>query len=176
NRRYCLKRSAFWLDFAEFDEASARGRHHWANGETEHGAAAYEEALGLYRGDFFGDADLLEWFSLDRHHYRGAALALRHQLAEHYALQGHYEEARSHWVAILGLDGVDERAHCGLLRLYGQFGQWGHLQEQFVLMRQACRQQLDSEPPDSARVLYERLLAAREGERAAIRTVLLRES
>ncbi|MBU6430193.1 MAG: bacterial transcriptional activator domain-containing protein, partial [Cyanobacteria bacterium REEB65] len=155
--RYCLDRAALWLDIDAFEQAAKQGRHLWLAGERIQAAQALEEALLLYRGDLLADTDLLEWFDLERHRYRTLAIAMHQQLAEHYVESGSFEDARSHWLAILALDATDEQAHCGLMRLCARFGQWQRLREQYELMRKAFRNELGCEPSEAANQLFKNL-------------------
>ncbi|MBU6427835.1 MAG: tetratricopeptide repeat protein [Cyanobacteria bacterium REEB65] len=159
--RYQLERREIDLDLEAFDRATDEGQRNWRAGNKSQAAHAFEEALLLYRGDLFDDGDLLEWFDLERHHYRNRVVEIRHKLADFYLSAGQFEEGRTHLLAILALDPTDEQAHCGLMRLYAQFGQWQRLHQQYDLMCKAFQTHLDRQPTQDALGLFAQLKATR---------------
>jgi len=128
-----------------------------------------EEALALYRGPFMEGFSVEEsaayedWISLVRERLQRQALAAYQRLIEQVEGQSEYERACALAWSWVELAPWQESAHRALMRLLALSGQRGAALAQYETCRRALREELDVEPGDETRRLYERI---RDGELA----------
>jgi predicted ATPase/class 3 adenylate cyclase/DNA-binding SARP family transcriptional activator len=128
-----------------------------------------EEAVALYRGLFlegfsFGDSPAYEdWMLLVRERLQRQVLEALQRLADHGEACGEYERASKYAWRRVELAPWQEQAHQSLMRLLALNGQRGAALAQYETCRRALREELDVEPGEETRRLYERI---RDGELA----------
>lgn len=146
-----------WVDFELFLQHVANAQSHDARGSA---TAAIEELVAaerLYQGDF-----------LEEHRYDEWLVPLRASLCEHYCnllerLSGHAFETGNYdgcivlCAKMLVLDRCDERAHRRLMHCYGRQGIAHLALRQFHACARALRTELDTEPSESTRALFQQV-------------------
>jgi DNA-binding SARP family transcriptional activator/class 3 adenylate cyclase/tetratricopeptide (TPR) repeat protein len=147
-----------WVDAVAFSRLAQ------ANAATSDGL---EQAIALYRGPFMegfsiGDGVAYEdWISLTRDRMQRQVLATFQRLVEHREGQGDYGRACEvawRWVELAPWQ---EQAHRATMHLLALSGQRGAALAQYEACRRALREELDVEPGEETRQLYERI---RDGE------------
>ena len=142
------------VDVEAFEDAAAtarRGRE----------PAAYRAAIELYTGELLPEDPYEEWAEEKREGLRRLHLALLSELA------GLHEEHAEYWPAIEALRRVaaeeptNEEAHVGLMRLHALGGQRREALLQYERLREALGEELDEEPDDASRRLYEEIRAGK---------------
>lgn len=140
-----------WLDVEEFDRLVERGRRHEDMGETDQAAAAYEFAVGLYRGEFLADDPYDDWAAVIRERLRLACLDTLGRLSNLHFNAGRYAASAILCQHIIEQDPCREDAYRRLMRCYSRQGQ-SHLA---LIQYRACVRTLESElgvEPDLATV------------------------
>jgi len=140
-----------WLDVEEFDKLVERGRLHEDVGETDHAAAAYDFATGLYRGEFLADDPYDDWAALSRERLRLAYLDTLGRLSTIHFNAWQYAASANLCQRIIEQDPCREDAYRRLMRCYSRQGQ-PHLA---LIQYRACVRTLESElgiEPDVATV------------------------
>src|SRR5215212_6561700 len=80
-------------DVEEFDERYERGRQLERAGQAEEAAACYEEAVGLYRGDYLLEDLYEDWTMVERERLSNAYGDMLDRLAVHYLQRGQLRES-----------------------------------------------------------------------------------
>ncbi|MFC6670543.1 AfsR/SARP family transcriptional regulator [Marinobacterium aestuariivivens] len=139
----------------------------------------FNRLLGLREADAWSEAatlcggELLEgfqsrsypfedWLQLQREHYRRKALDLLQQLLDEYIGQNQFSKALHLGARLLMLDPLREDVHRQLMQLYAQQGQYNHAFRQYQLCRSLLRRELDMEPDQNTRNLYQLLQHRRQ--------------
>ena len=122
---YLLDGRAVLSDCDLFERRYHRGRAFVAAGDREGAAAAFGEALALYRGDYMADHPYAEWTQLRRAHFVERRLDALTYLCEHAAARGDLASVEEHARSILAVDRLRERAHRQLMRRHYRLGQRG---------------------------------------------------
>jgi DNA-binding SARP family transcriptional activator len=150
-----------WLDVEEFDKLVERGRLHEDVGETDQATAAYEFAVGLYRGEFLADDPYDDWAALIRERLRLACLDTLGRLSNLHLSAGRYAASANLCQRIIEQDPCREDAYRRLMRCYSRQGQ-PHLA---LIQYRACARALKSElgvEPDLATVKLHNQVRRRE--------------
>ena len=80
-------------DVEEFDDLYERGRGLERAGREEEAAACYEEAIGLYRGDYLVEDLYEDWTMVERERLSNAYVDMLGRLAVHYMESGQPQES-----------------------------------------------------------------------------------
>ena len=146
-----------WVDVEAFEEAArTAGRV----GEP----AAYRAAIDLYAGELLPADRYAEWAEEKREALRQSYITLLVELAALYEERGEWEPAISALTSALETDLAHEEAHLGLMRLFAAAGRRGDAILQYQRLRRVLADELDAEPGEAGRLLYERIAAARSHE------------
>jgi len=160
-------------DVEEFQELLARVRlarrrkDGGASGPAEAEKNLLLKAAALYTGDFMDGFSLKEcrefsgWQLQQEEYLRRelcSALGLLAEICEH---SGDWEEGILHCRRLVREDGLNEDAHCTLMRLYSASGQRASALNQFRLCRQILQEELQLGPEESTVELYESILHSR---------------
>ena len=146
---------SYRIDVEEFDRLFADGETARRARDQEAFVRAFEQAVGLYRGEFMqGSYD--EWVEGQRSYYREQYLRMLEILAA--AAQKSGEWARSLDLArlILRDDQFREDVHCMMMRAHAASGNRAAAREQYETLRRLLRKELGLEPaPETQRVYQE---------------------
>ncbi|HVR42215.1 MAG TPA: response regulator [Thermoanaerobaculia bacterium] len=126
---------------------------------------ARAEAVDLYRGELLEGLNLAEenfesWVGLERERLREAALAAYASLLERRASEGNLDGAIQTALRLLAIDPLRESTHRTLMGLYLQQGRREAAIKQYHSCAEALRRQLEVEPDDETRRLYEEIMAS----------------
>ncbi|BCJ49380.1 hypothetical protein Asp14428_08550 [Actinoplanes sp. NBRC 14428] len=111
-----------WVDVDRFEERIARARADERGGDDNAAVAAYEDATGLYRGEFLADEPYEEWPSALRRGLRLRQLDALDRLARLHFGQGRYARAADLVLRLLEEDPCREEAHRLLMRCHSRRG------------------------------------------------------
>jgi len=143
--------AAIWLDAVELE------RH------LEEGRAA--EALGLYRGDFLegfhvrGSLPFEDWCVWQQERYHRLVIDALHKAITCAAAAGDYQNGKDLALKLLELDPLDEVGHRQQMQLLALDGQRNAALLQYEALRTILRSELDVEPSEESRRLYEQIAA-----------------
>src|SRR5688572_25835447 len=143
-----------WLDVEVFEASAAAARR---PGDPE----SYREAIALYTGDFLPEDLYEEWTVRRREELRNAHLSLLVELARLYEARGDAQAAIGVLQQVIEVEPLYEEAHLGLMRLYAMSGQRHQAVRQYQQLREALKQELDTDPDASAQQLYQEIIAGR---------------
>lgn len=124
---------------------------------------ALAEAVDLYRGEFLDGLSISEvgfedWVSIEREKLRETALSALASVVDQQMLSGKSEAAVQTSLRILSIDPLRESTHRMLMRLYVLQGRRESAIKQYQTCRDVLRRQLDVEPDDETRRLFEEIL------------------
>ena len=137
-----------WLDVAEFDRSVISDP---------------EAALRLYRGSFLEGFSLKDspdydgWTAILREKYVQMASKALGRLGERYEQDGAYEPAIANARRRLEMEPWQEEAHRSLMRLLARGGQRSAALVQYRTCCRLLARELDVEPSDETRALYEQI-------------------
>ena len=142
-----------WVDAEAFEGAAAarRGRE----------PAAYRAAMELYAGDLLPEDLYEEWTQEKREELRRSYHALLSELAALYEERGEYGAATEASRRVVAQEPTREEAHAGLMRLHALSGRHQEAILQYERLRKALREELDQEPTEASRRLYEGIRAGK---------------
>ncbi|MCZ7572936.1 MAG: tetratricopeptide repeat protein [Ardenticatenaceae bacterium] len=175
--RYSLDRSIDqWLDVTTFEQAVNTSYRRWMTTDrsfssdskllSRPGLTDLRDAVELYGGDFLegccprGCPDFMDWLFLERDRLKQQYIKGLRVLAVESAIQGRFQQAIADFQRILGVDPLNEAAHCDLMVAYYVLGQRDRAVEQYHSLCRVLRQMLDLEPLTETQALY---LAIRDG-------------
>jgi DNA-binding SARP family transcriptional activator len=153
-----IGRQFHWVDVDAFESLIRRGR---CDASPERAEEAYREALSWYRGEYLADldADTLECW-LERERLGELYLNALEELASLCARQGRVSESDQLLLSLLSQDPCRESAVQALMRSALARREWAAAAEHYLCFRDRLWQDLDAEPAEDTRLLYE---AARRG-------------
>jgi DNA-binding SARP family transcriptional activator len=140
-------------DVEEFDERYERGRQLERAGQAEEAAACYEEAVGLYRGDYLLEDLYEDWTMVERERLSNAYGDMLDRLAVHYLQSGQLRESVRCCYRALEKDRCHEDSHRLLMRCYVQLGQRGRALRQYRLCERILDQKYGTAPSPETRSL-----------------------
>jgi len=150
-----------WIDIAMFTEVA----HHLRSGsQVKSDMLILERAVDLYRGEFLEGFSLPdspafeEWVLLNRERFHRLMIEALHQLADYYQQASQYEQALQFTWRQLELDPWQESAHRQVMKLLAFSGQRAKALIQFETCRRILREELEIEPDEKTKVLYEQIL------------------
>ena len=137
------------LDIAAFGQAVAAGD--------------WETAVAHYRGPFLAgfaagaSAEFEEWILTQRERFHREAVAALQAALHAQEAAGRLDQALDHAFRLVSLDTWREEAHQQLMRLLALTGQRTAALRQFETCRQILARELDVEPSDETRALFEQI-------------------
>ncbi len=143
--------STIWLDADELE------RH------LDEGRAA--EALALYRGDFLegfhvrGSLSFEDWCVWQQERYHRLMVDALHKAISRVAAAGSYQHGGELALKLLELDPLDELGHRQQMQLLALDGQRNAALLRYEALRTILRAELDVEPSEDSRRLYEQIAA-----------------
>jgi LuxR family maltose regulon positive regulatory protein len=167
--------SRLWVDIAAFHKfLSQLQQHNHPENEICDGCLTIlEKMVQLYRGEFLeglnlDDApDFDEWQFFQRDSLRQQLAGILQRLSARYADRGQWDQAIAlarRWIA---LDRLHEPAHRVLIDLYARAGQKTAAVRQYEELARLLREQLDQEPEQETRQLYEQIRGKEEVKQVA---------
>ncbi len=144
-------------DVTEFRRLSAAAR---GQGEAAHQARL--EAINLYRGPFLETCEY-EWCYELRQALQDEMLTLLLAEGQYLAQLKQYSEAETFYLRALSLDSFDERAHRGIMWCRAANNDRAGALRQFRECVRILTDELDVEPSQETRALYEAILAGTLG-------------
>ncbi len=140
------------VDTVEFERLIERGRPN-----------DLEQAITLYRGDFFEgvgvkEAAFEEWLIARRERLRELALEAMAKLLAHQTKADRVDEAIRLAARLLTLDPLQERVHRQLMRLYSRQGRRPAALRQYQLCCQVLERELGIEPEQETKELYQQIM------------------
>jgi LuxR family maltose regulon positive regulatory protein len=165
------------------EQVSFPNRHSHLPGVTcAECVAALEQAVVLYRGDFFQGFNLRDcpefdrWQSFQQDRWRSTYAGALQQLSTYYQNQRQWEKAIGYVQSWLSLDRLNETAQRTLIHLYRQSAQPGLALRQYESWTNLLQDELGQAPDAETLALYETLLPARETGGAENRSSFSRSS
>lgn len=146
----------FWLDTAEFEQVFNAFNDKDARDLTVQDFGTVRSAVDLYRGDFL-EGWYQDWCLFERERFQIMHLMLLDKLVQYCEMHGNYAAGLSYGTDILHHDHAYERAHCQMMRLYFMAGDRTQALHQYQRCVTALHNELDIEPSESTRQLYEEI-------------------
>lgn len=160
--RYRLSpRIGMSTDIDEFDSRFAEGRRLEEAGRVPEAVAEYEQAVGLYRGDYLVEDLYEDWTAIERERLVDSYTELLRRLAAHHMKTGQPRESVRTCYRILEKDRCDEDTHRLLMECFVRLGQRARALRQYGLCEQALRHEHNMAPSPETRVLYASILKDR---------------
>jgi DNA-binding SARP family transcriptional activator len=161
--QYALNPQVFAEDDARaFLRLCGAGDSCWQNGDLERARVAYLEALSVYAGDYYVDAQDLPWALAERERLLARYLTALDRMGAIWARQGRHELAVDCYQRLLDRDGFREDIHCQLIRCYLRLGQRGLALRQYEHCAALLIDELGMEPMDETQELYRYIREALE--------------
>ena len=143
------------VDVERFEALAAAGERSTRAGHAEAAAAAYDQAVGLYRGDLRAGSDLHTL--LERERLRGLYLRLLARLADHTFARGEYADCLERALRLLAHDPCREDAHRLVMRCHVRRGERAQALRQYRLCEAVLRTEFDAAPEPATRELFDRV-------------------
>jgi LuxR family maltose regulon positive regulatory protein len=143
--------------------AGAEGHAHETGEMCPECLGMREQAVRLYRGDFFEGFNLKDcpefddWQFFQREGLRGEYGGVLEKLAGYYQGKGEWERGILHARSWLALDRLHEPAQRMLMGLYGQSGQKSAALRQYEECKRLMEQELGQPPETDTTLLYEEI-------------------
>ncbi|MDQ3396907.1 MAG: NB-ARC domain-containing protein [Deinococcota bacterium] len=129
----------------------------------------YEAALAHYKGDLLPEDHYQDWTSARREELYSLHLDLLMELAQLHEGREDHPAALGAFRKVLEREPALEAAHLGIMRAYLMLGQRHSALRQYGRLHEALRRELDAEPDEESRRLYEQILAGDPKVRIKVR-------
>ncbi len=146
----------FWLDIAEFERIFNVFNDKDPRGLTLKDFRMIGSAIDLYQGDLL-EGWYQDWCLFERERFQIMHLMLLDKLVQYCEIHGHYAAGLAYATTILRHDHAYERTHCQMMRLYFMTGDRTQALHQYQRCVMALRNELDIEPSESTKQLYEEI-------------------
>lgn len=146
----------FWLDIAEFERIFNVFNDKDPRGLTLKDFRMIGSAIDLYQGDLL-EGWYQDWCLFERERFQIMHLMLLDKLVQYCEIHGHYAAGLAYATTILRHDHAYERTHCQMMRLYFMAGDRTQALHQYQRCVTALRNELDIEPSESTKQLYEEI-------------------
>jgi DNA-binding SARP family transcriptional activator len=150
-------------DIEDFDDGYERGRRLERMGSAEEAARAYEEAVGLYRGDYLLEDLYEDWTMVERERLSNAHVEMLDRLAVHYMQSGQLRDSVRACYEVLEKDRCHEDSHRLLMSCYVRLGQRGRALRQYRLCERILGQEYGTTPSPEIQDLYRSILGKERG-------------
>jgi DNA-binding SARP family transcriptional activator len=148
----CPEDEPLWVHVEAFESAAATARR-------SREPAAYRAALELYVGDLLPEDLYEEWTEEKREELKQLYLTLLLELAALHEEREEYKPAIEALGWVVSEEPANEEAHTGLMRLHALSGQHHEAILQYERFRRTLREELDEEPGEASRRLYDEIRA-----------------
>lgn len=146
-----------WIDFVQFERYARLGQQQEAAGDMESAMTAYAVADELYQGDFLEEDPYEEWAIPQRERLRTSYLRITERLAAYHMQHEEYAAAAAIAQKALRHEPSYEAAHRWLIRCFIAQGQRHLAVRQYQTLARLLQEELDLEPSQESKELYERL-------------------
>lgn len=150
------------IDVEEFRALVQLGRRAEAAGNAEAAIAAYEQAVGLYRGDYLQEELYSDWCWQEREQLRETCLAVLRSLAALWGKAGVWDRSVEYLRRALELDQLREEIHRELMYALWAAGRRDEAVRQYDVCARLLRAELDLEPLPETQQLLQRIRAGPE--------------
>jgi DNA-binding SARP family transcriptional activator len=155
--------TSYWLDVAHFEAAFAQVQRISAQELTLEHMQSLQAAAQLYKGDLLeGWHD--DWCIFERERLQSMYLAMLDKLISYSEIQQDFASGLLYGVQVLRYDRARESTHRRLMRLYYLTGDRTGALRQYQACVAALRHELDVEPAESTRRLYQHICADKLSE------------
>jgi len=151
-------RIELWLDIAVLEDAFKKTQGITGRDLEEGQAQMLQRAAELYRGDLM-DGWYQDWCLYERERLQHLYLAMLDKLMDYCEVHGAYEDGLIFGERVLHYDRARERTHRRLMRLYYLAGDRTSALRQYRKCVTMLKEELDVEPAESTRVVYEMIRA-----------------
>jgi DNA-binding SARP family transcriptional activator len=151
-------------DVEEFDARYERGRLLERAGQGAEAASEYEQAIGLYRGDYLVEDLYEDWTAVERERLINAYVDMLDRLANYHKRTGRTQEAINSRYRLLEKDPYHEESYQFLMRCYAQLGLRGRALHHYELCERMFGNLYGSSPPPEVQALYRELLCEERKE------------
>jgi DNA-binding SARP family transcriptional activator len=141
-------------DVDEFDGLYERGRSLERANRAEEAAALYEEAVGLYRGDYLIEDLYEDWTMVERERLSNTCVEMLDRLAVYYLEGGRPRDSVRLCYMALEKDLCHEHSHRILMRCYARLGQRDRALRQYRLCERILSQKYNTAPSPETRNLH----------------------
>jgi len=145
-------------DVDEFDACYEKGRSLEKARRMQEAAAAYEEAVELYRGDYLVEDLYEDWTMVERERLTNAYVDMLSRLALYYLECEHYQRSIRVCYRLLEKDRCHEDSYRLLMRCYMSLGLRGRALHHYRLCEEVLAQEYGTTPSSETRFLYCSLL------------------
>jgi DNA-binding SARP family transcriptional activator len=146
----------FWLDIDVVEKAFKNTQGVRGNDLDEKQATDIQQAINTYQGDLL-DGWYYDWCLYERERLQYLYLALLDKLMDYFATHEEYENGVMFGERILQYDPARERTHRRLMRLRFLAGDRTAALRQYQKCVAALKSELDVEPAERTRLLYEKI-------------------
>ncbi len=148
---------SYRIDIEQFDQLLSEGENARRARQLEQCIAAYESALGLYRGEFM-QGSYEPWVEEQRTYYREQYLRLLEALAGVAQTSEDWPKAMQLAQLIIREDQFREDIHCVLIKAHAAMGNRGAAKEHYEGLKRMLASELGVEPSLETRKLYQQLV------------------
>jgi DNA-binding SARP family transcriptional activator len=149
-----------WTDVDEFEACYAEGSFLERTKRLPAAVAKYEEAVGLYRGDFLSQDLYQEWTIVERERLCNAYMDTLRRLAERYMDAGQYAEGTHACFKLLDKDIRHEAGHYLLMCCYAGLGLCSQALLHYCSYEQILQREFSAEPATKFQALRQKILGA----------------
>lgn len=143
-----------WVDATFLETAFQTVKGTPGRNLTAQQAGCLETAVEIYKGDLLSGC-YQDWCLFERERLQFLLLACLDKLMEYCEKQQDYEGGITYGERVLRYDRAQERTHSRLMRLYYLAGDRTGALRQFERCKSALREDLDVEPGEATKQLYE---------------------
>ncbi len=119
--------------------------------------AAFETAIGLYRGDLLNEDPYEDWAAMRREQSRELYHRLLIKLSKIYEAQGNYDQSVEPLRKLIAVDTANEEAYRDLMRLYALTGNRHQALRQYQQCVESLRRELDAQPEPATIELHRQI-------------------
>jgi LuxR family transcriptional regulator, maltose regulon positive regulatory protein len=152
-------------DVEEFDLCYERGRCLEKTNLME-GAAEYERAVELYRGEYLLDDLYEDWTMVERERLSNAYVDMLERLALYYRQTEQLQKRIQHCYRILHKDRSHENSHLLLTEAYALLGSYGRALHQYRLFEGILNSTFGMDPSVETRKRFKKILSHYSHSRA----------
>ena len=148
--------ASFRLDISEFEQVFNAFSDKDPRDLASKDFKTIRSAITLYRGDLL-EGWSQDWCLFERERFQVMHLTLLDKLVQYCEMHGHYSVGLAYGTDILRHDHAYERTHRQMMRLYCMAGDRTQALHQYRRCVTALRNELDIEPSESTKQLYEEI-------------------
>ncbi|MBN2118660.1 MAG: bacterial transcriptional activator domain-containing protein [Anaerolineales bacterium] len=148
--------ASFRLDISEFGQVFNAFNDKDPRDLSSKDFKTIRSAINLYRGDLL-EGWYQDWCLFERERFQIMHLTLLDKLVQYCEMHGHYAAGLAYGTDILRHDHAYERTHRQMMRLYSMAGNRTQALHQYQRCVTALRNELDIEPSESTKQLYEEI-------------------